>query len=270
MKQRAYSSSGFRRKGGARFLVFLIFFALAGCEDAVVPAGYALYLPPPPAAWTEILGPCRWRIEWIGGDGLPRQAEYGGPGIPEIDPPQEWAVPILAFPYWPQRNISPGTLRPAGALFPFDAQGNWIPLSWKAGVEAVFYREMIEALSQFPSDKRLSPYFDWPRFRELLEDPVIDEAVRRDPWTVDWHSVALRTVRSGFDRRRIAPQSLEEIALAVPAPGPWMGTSPFAESLPWEAGETIRLGVSGGMDVYFSAAGMLRCTRETWIWIPWE
>jgi hypothetical protein len=270
MKQNDCSFSDFRRKGGTLFPVFLIFFGFTGCGDPPIPSGYTLYLPPLPPAWTEILGPCRWRIEWIDQNGLPLQAEYDGLGIPEISPLQEWSGPITAFPYWPQRNIAPGTLRPAGALFPFDVQGSWIPLSWEAWVEAVFYREMIEALAQSPSDKRLSPYFDWPRFRELLADPVIAEAVRRDPWVVDWRSVAARTVQSGFDRRRIKSRDLEEISLRVPAPGPWIGTSPFAEPLLWEGEEEIVLGVSGGMDSYFSAAGTLRCTRETWIWIPWE
>ncbi|MDR0475627.1 MAG: hypothetical protein LBH43_18385 [Treponema sp.] len=41
-----------------------------------------------------------------------------------------------------------------------------------------------------PGTPRIPWYFDWPRFRELMDSSDIPEEVRLDPWTADWKTIA--------------------------------------------------------------------------------
>jgi hypothetical protein len=191
-----------------------------------------------------------------------------GSALPEIEILPDWASPVLAFPYWPELGIAPGALRPAGGIFPFDAEDGRIRLSWRGGVAAWFYRELVRA-GDGGNPLRGPQYFDWPRFRELLDSPALGDAVRLDPWLADWQSIARRTVQSGFDRRRIIPQAREDLPIALPQDGPWTGPSPFGEPVLGETGEIALFPVSGNVDTYVSAGGILRCTRGAWIWLPW-
>jgi hypothetical protein len=229
-------------------------------------------MPELPSHWTALLGSPRWRIDYLDPQGIMRRFETAGEGA-EVSLPPYTASAVAAWPFWPDRGIHPGLFRPAGALYPFDVSGAGLTLSWRGGVEAFFYRELAAAAGQaVPSSSsaalRRPRNFDWPRFRELLSDPAVDEEVRADPWTADWWSIAEKTVRSGFDRRRIVPA---ETGFA-PAPvgeGPWFGVSPFAA--PWRAGpeEPPLFPVGTGTASYFSPAGTLRVNREAWILLPW-
>jgi hypothetical protein len=260
----------FNFPGKDRVPVWLLFFAcilfFGACDDPVIRTAYTLEFPPPPG-WAALLGPPFWHIEWINREGKPESMEYGGYGKAAAGVLLEWANPVIAYPYWPQRGLKPGVFRPAGALFPYDVQGDRLRLSWNAGVEAWFYREMLAAGA---SGKRDPRYFDWPRFRALLADPVIHEDIRRDPWIADWPSITRRTLQSGFDRRRITAAPREDLPVTLPHGGPWMGTSPFAVPLVRKAGESVLFRVTGDIDTYISPAGILRCTAGAWIWLPWE
>ena len=165
---------------------FLLLVVLDGCENPAIRDEYALEFPPLPAPWQELLGSARWRLIWTDGRGVPQTLEADGRAA--ISVVSEWAAPVLAFPYWPDRGIFPGEMRPAGAIVPFDIQGDRLRLSWKAGAEAWFYRELAAArntaLAEAGSDgspesakaaldKRRPEYFDWPRFRSLMLDEII-------------------------------------------------------------------------------------------------
>jgi hypothetical protein len=178
----------------------------------------------------------------------------------------EWTTPIIAYPFWPEQGIAPGIFRPAGALFPFDAKNSRISLSWRGGIDAWVYLCLRDAGED--GSKRQPHYFDWPRFRALLESPDIDEDVRMDPWLTDWQDVARRTVQSGFNRQRIKPVPVENLPVIVPQSGFYLGTSPFREPLFLEKDETAFFPVTGNVDTYACAEGLLRCTKGTWLWIP--
>jgi hypothetical protein len=175
-------------------------------------------------------------------------------------------------------------MRPAGAILPFDAAGSALQLSWRGGAEAWFYRELAEArtaagntgegnINAPPFNKRRPEYFDWPRFRELMGNEAIPEAVREDPWLADWHGIAVSTVKSGFDRRRIKVQAGEELLVTRDAlaeftdpEGPFTGSSPFAKPLVPEPGAGFRFRVTAHRDTYVSPGGILRVSRKAWVY----
>jgi hypothetical protein len=168
-------------------------------------------------------------------------------------------------------------MRPAGGILPFDVSGSSLRLSWHGGVEAWFYRELGEALTAEAEGrgKRRPEYFDWPRFRGLFQNDALPEAVLEDPWRADWHSIAVETVKSGFDRRRIKVQPEEELLVSREAlggtaasGGPFAGPSPFAGLLFPEPGTGFRFRVTARSDTYVSPGGILRVSKGAWIWNP--
>ena len=270
-------------------LLFALTLASTACRNPVIPPEYALEFPALPVPWQEMLGNAHWRLVWLNPQGIPQSRETDGKGIPAIATVVEWATPVLAFPYWPGRGILPGEMRPAGAILPFDARGNRLQLSWRGGAEAWFYRELAAArstaitsaaagkLDSGTFNKRRPEYFDWPRFRVLMDSDSIPGAIRDDPWRADWSDIAVRTILSGFDRRSIKVQAGEELLVsralnntsvprAIAAEGPFAGPSPFARLLSPEPGVGYRFTVTPRADTYVSAGGILRVSRKTWVY----
>jgi hypothetical protein len=177
-------------------------------------------------------------------------------------------------------------MRPAGAILPFDAEsGARLRLSWEAGVDAWLYFELVRAVSAVTTAAagdeaatggeavakaagRSPDRFDWPRFRALLHSEDIGEPIRADPWRADWETLAARTVASGWDRRRIRLPETAPLTLVIPHDGPWIGSSPFADTENWEAGEQVTLEAGKNIDTYLSSGGMLRYAKGAWMWIP--
>jgi hypothetical protein len=256
--------------------------ALTACGKPLIPGAYPVILPDLPPSWEELLGPPQWRLEWIDPTGRPRRFEGPPADIPAPDLLQEWVNPVLAYPFWPEREILPGLMRPAGALFPLDVEGSALRLSWEAAPDAWFYQALqaafgaaaaaaeeaavmgaavveaavVEAAARGTS--RRPEYFDWPRFRELRQGPDIPPEIREDPWLADWKAVAVQTVQSGFDRRRIRLPEPAELWVRLPGDGPWVGNSPFAAARPWAAGERVNLEAVAGIRAYLSPGGILR------------
>ena len=233
-----------------------------------VESGHVLELPGLPAAWESMLGEPHWRVEWFDAEGRKRVAEAPGKAVPGISLPGTFANPVLAMPFWPEKGIPPGIFRPAGAIFPFDASGNRLVLSWRGGVDAVFFLELARAAGGEPSPGgtaalRLPWNFNWPRFRRLFDDPVLNGEVRADPWLADWPGIADRTALSGFDRRRLVPAAAESLELPLGS-GPWVGTSPFAAPLVFDGRPAFP--VRPAADAWVSAEGFLRASAEAWIW----
>ncbi|MDR1862550.1 MAG: hypothetical protein LBQ67_01375 [Treponema sp.] len=248
------------------FLVFLLCFLLllTACPSPPIARYYRLRLPSLPAGWEEILGEPLWRLEWVNGDG--REEVYEGPGreLPELSLMQEWSSPVLAWPYWPEKKLFPGDMKPAGGIFPWDVSGGRLVLDWRAGVDAFFWRELSAAAS---GGNRLPWYFDWPRFRELLRSDVINEDVRLDPWRADWKTIAGKTLASGFDRRRIVPRPVAEIT--IPGMGGfWIGSSPFSPPLDFPPGGSLSLPAAEAVETWVSSEGILRCGGSTWLFSP--
>jgi len=239
---------------------------------------YAVELPSLPRAWTETLGEPRWRVEWFDGEGRKRSAELPGKSRLEISLPGTMATAVLALPFWPEKGIAPGVFRPAGAIFPFDVSGKRLTLSWRGGVDAAFFAELARAAREAeaanggrpPSGSaalRLPWNFDWPRFRALFDENAqgapINAQVRADPWLADWRGIADRTTQSGFDRRRLVPEARSTLELPL-GPGPWVGASPFAAPLVFEAAPEFP--VKASADAWASAEGLLRASAEAWMW----
>jgi hypothetical protein len=252
------------------FLWMLPALLVSGCGRNPADPGYTLGLPDLPPAWTELLGSPQWRIEWISPEG--RRESRVTAGSIDVTLLQDWASPVAAWPFWPDKGIAPGIFRPAGALFPFDAAGAAVNLSWRGGVDAFLYWELASACAAGTGTEAAlrQPWnFNWPRFRELFEDPALSEKLSGDPWTVDWKTAAAKIVSSGFDKRRIVPETREEAAIPVP-PGPWIGVSPFAPPFFFSEGERPVFPAGAQPGSWFSPAGILRCTSDAWILIPWE
>jgi hypothetical protein len=172
---------------------------------------------------------------------------------------QEWSSPVIAWPYWPERKLFPGDMKPAGALFPWDVSGGRVVLSWNAGVDAFLWRKLAAGAA----GNRLPWYFDWSRFRELFQSAVLDEAVRIDPWRVDWETFAVKTLESGFYRSRIVPRPAAE--LVVPGLGGfWIGSSPLSPPLDFPPGDSLILPVGEEVETWVSSKGILRCGGGAW------
>jgi hypothetical protein len=263
--------TGWACTGGMKSLFLYVLPALLalGCGRNPADSGYIPELPDLPPAWEQLLGKPSWRIEWIGPGG--RKESLVTREAPEIRVPPGWTSPVSAWPFWPEKGIAPGIFRPAGALFPFDADGDLLRLSWRGGVEAFLYGELAAAHSAGAeaSVPRHPWNFNWPKFRELWDDPDFPEDIRLDPWKADWKHAALHIAAAGFNKRRLVPQ--ERTALPVPAfPGPWISVSPFAPPLIFGEGETPVFPAGPEAESWFSPAGVLRCNAEAWIFIPWE
>lgn len=253
------------------FIIMVLAVLAAGCSESPVRSSYRPAFPVIPPEWYDILGEPYWRVEWLGESGVWREWE-GAPesGPPEISLPAEWTTPVLAWPFWPARNLPPGIMRPSGALFPWDSDGEKLALSWKGGVPALFWKELVQADRSAPDASGRLPWnFDWPRFAELLESGSIPESVRENPWLADWREIGRKTVRSGFDRRRIVPR--ESSGITIPGmDGLWINSSPFAA--PVAAREDGSLLVNAGdiADTWVSAGGVLKCSASGWVWMPRE
>jgi len=215
-------------------------------------------------AWLSALGEPDWVFYWYGPDGQERSAE-SATGFITVSLPDAVASPVLAYPYWPRLDIRAGTVRPAGAIFPFGLRDDDIALTWSGGVAGVFYQELLHASGD---DSRLGEYFDWPRFMELLDSEQIDAAVRADPWIVDWRSVAIRTRVTGFDRRRLKSRPVSSLRLVLPCDGPWVRASPFSAKLNIASDGSAQVEASDEADTLISPRGELRFNARSWAWFP--
>ena len=242
-------------------MVFIFALLLVCCGDFRF-SGYVLTLPKAPDAWISLLGQPCWRIEWLDVNGKKQTADLLPGESAEIEPPLTWASPVAALPYWPEHNLAPGVFKPAGALFPFDVSGRKIKLCWEAGTDAVFYWELAVANADKPAKRPAN--FNWPRFRELFKNEELDAETLKDPWLIDWRSVAEKTISSSFDKRRLVPETAVSLNIPVPA-GNWYGTSPFADPLFFPEGETPVFPIRSGVNVWVSGKGILRISGKTWI-----
>jgi len=243
--------------------VVLACMLLVSCFEAT--SRYMAVPPRPPQSWLMLLGEPHWCIEWLDSSGQKQMADILPGQSIEIEVPAAWANPVSARPFWPEKNLPVGFFRPAGAIFPFDVSGGIIKLSWEAGPEAVFYMELAHANKE--NNAKIPANFDWPRFRSLLKGETINQAVREDPWLVDWRYVAEKTISANFDQRRLVPESAESLSIAV-SPGPWYGTSPFSKPLYFVEGETPIFKVRPGINLWFSEQGILRVNGKTWVLVP--
>jgi len=240
--------------------VFVSALQLVCCGD-LCPSKYTLELPKTPQFWVSLLGEPCWQVEWTAPNGENRTAELKSGENLEVEIPTTWANPIIARPYWPGHNLSPGVFMPAGALFPFDAEKEAIRLRWEAGHDVVFYQEL--ALADGKNPVKIPANFDWSRFRELFSSGVLGEDVRKDPWLVNWRSVAEKTISGNFDRRRLVPEKTEAKKIPVPS-GTWYGTSPFAEPLSFNNDEAV-FPIRPGVNVWVGSGGILQVNGSTWI-----
>ncbi|MCL2762492.1 MAG: hypothetical protein FWD36_04700 [Treponema sp.] len=245
---------------------------LHGCGESPADSRCMVEFPALPQAWQALLGNPLWRVEWLNDAGHKQSMEVGGSGGVEISLPVSWASAVYAWPFWPDAGLGPGVFRPAGAIFPFDvsagAGGKSLVLSWQGGVDATLFWELARAYGAEQNVStavpRLPHHFNWPRFRQLFDDPALNAEIRADPWLADWCGIAERIVQSGFDRRRLIPEARSGREIPV-GPGPWIGTSPFAAPLLFDAVPVFP--VRPATDSWFSAEGVLRCNTEAWIFI---
>jgi hypothetical protein len=260
-------------RGMLCFLLFCGFCSSCAFPDRDGP--FLLEFPPLPAAWTELLGEPRWLVRYYDGEGREAYLEEED----ALSLPPAAAGPVLAWPYWPARRLEPGDFRPAGGILPYDGRppdgasdSRHLNLSWQGGVEAWFYRALSGAAqgggdSKAPAGGR---NFNWPRFRALFSDPSVPPEIREDPWRADWEDIAERTVLSGFRKQWL--KAVETTELPVPVhPGPWISASPFAAALEFGAGPCVfPVGPGPAVSIWYSAQGILHCSGENWMLLPWE
>ena len=255
-------------------LLFLVTAAILSCGYPPIPDSYQVKFPVPPAFRTELLGECHWRLEYHDSTGNFRQKEVGSNAGISIDVLQQWPNAILAWPYWPEgegsppeKALPPGLFYPAGAIFPLDAAGETIILSWETGAEAYFYRELDKAGELNAETNKKPEYFDWKRFRSLLWEHENPE-LRKDPWLADWKDIAEKTVRSGFRQSYIRPKDRIRVEIIIPHAGPWLSASPFAPPEFWEAGETHTFLLTPYPEIFICPGGRLSISSQVSLWVP--
>jgi len=247
-------------------LQFAVSLLTVSCRD-INPSGYLLELPKTPEIWVSLLGEPCWRIEWISPESKMQTAFIPPNGSQEIDIPSTWANPVTAWPYWPDFNLIPGFFKPAGAIFPFDVKDGNLCLSWEAGPDSIFYWELLNV--NVDKNTRVPANFDWPRFRELFNTDKLKDAVREDPWLVNWRSAAEKTVSGNFDTRRLVPETA--VLTKIPAAsGPWYGTSPFTKPIYFGEGEPPVFPVRTGINVWISEDGILKVDGKTWVFTEFK
>jgi hypothetical protein len=264
------------------FSLIFIIFQFNACSNSFLTAAYTLKLPELPCAWEIIPGQLYWKIEWQDPDGVPMSLEICNGEKPDISLPGTYTSAVIAWPYWPELAIGSGVFKPAGALFPFDVQGTSLHLSYRGGVDAILYRELGIASSEYPPAKTSVPrfpwLFNWPRFRELYNDPGVNAQFRSDPWLVDFSSIAQKIWLSGFDKRRFVPYARQGKRIPVSA-GTYIGTSPFMEPLVFNdtpvfpvRSPEIGSGNTGSfpIDTWVNIEGILRCNADTWVFTKWS
>jgi len=242
-------------------IVLVVSVLLGSCADRFS-SGYVLELPEVPEPWVSLLGQPGWRIEWFDSGGGKKIMDIPQGSGMEIEIPVTWANPVTASPYWQNYNLNPGLFKPAGAIFPFDANGSRLCLSWEGGADAVFYWELL--LAERQGNSNLPGNFDWPRFRALFKEGTLSEEVCENPWLVNWRSVAEKTALNGFDRRRLVSETAVYKTFPVPS-GSWYGTSPFSKPLVFEEGELPAFPVSSGINVWISSEGILKVNGDVWV-----
>jgi hypothetical protein len=271
---------------------------LVSCAEPIIAPAYRVSFPEAPAVWTETLGPPSWELYWVDSRGILQSARRTEGAEPQVELAQGRASPLLARPFWPAvpsaggeagGQIPIGVMKSAGAIFPFDADGCLIRLSWEGGVSAEFYLALAKArlalakarlaleesaggpADAVPSgDKRRPEWFDWPRFRALLVSDGIPEEVRADPWLADWDAAAAKTVESGWNSGRIRAAGRVPLTVIIPADGPWFGTSPFAPVYFWKAGDRAELPAREIPELLLSPSGYLKYTKSDYIWHEWK
>jgi len=246
-----------------------IFFVLAvvctaiSCGFSPLQEQVRAVFPEPPAQW--MLGvPC-WRLEWYDPTGKLQSAEVSGNGA-DIEILTRWPNGILAWPYWPEKGLAAGMLYPAGAMYPLDAGGSSINLSWAGGIDACLYREM-DKHRPLNTANRVPEYFDWKRFRALLRETA-PEDLRADPWLADWKDIAERIVRSGFRQSLLKAEKRSGAGIVLPHDGPWMGASSFMPPQSWQEGEKVLLPLGARPEILICPGGMLSVSPKLQLWAP--
>lgn len=238
----------------------------------------SLSFPSLPPAWVAVFPPVQWRIEWVDSEGILRSETLEN-SQKTLDLAADRSSPVLAYPFWPSMRIPPGLVKPCGAIFPFDLENispdsplglgkkeeGILRLSWIGGVAGYFFK----ALAASEGDRKTVPErFDWQRFVSLFQDSSLSQAVRDDPWLVDWLEVAKKTRALGFDRRRLVSRPQVTLSLLVPAEGPWASGDPFVPAPCWTAADRVELSALAESSTFFSRSGFLRYSSSGWAWFP--
>jgi hypothetical protein len=238
---------------------------LSSC-NGIAGRSYRLAMPELPPAWQSILGGAHWRIEWIDNEGTVQTAGTPLAAKFAVTVINDAASPVLAYPYWPDRNLDPGDVKPAGAIFPWDVRSGAIKLSWRGGVDAFLWR----ALSRAGNAKREAASFNWKRWREAWQDGSFPAEAVRDPWLCDWESIAAKTAASGFNKKRVVAADYPLLALSGEArEDTWYGVSPFDTGTSAAPDEPLFLPVRPHVSVAFSASGIIRYSAEGVLSRPW-
>jgi hypothetical protein len=263
MKYNFLNGAGFLVR---RFIAAVFAVGLAAC-GRIIDVPYRLVMPDLPPGWQTVLGSAYWCVEWIDDAGITRKAEVAPSTSFAVTVVNDASSPVLAYPYWPERGLIPGDMKPAGALFPWDVHGNKIALSWRGGVDAVLWRE----LSRAGNAKREAASFNWKRWREAWNDGSFSTAAVLDPWLCDWENIATKIAASGFDKRRVVVINYPRLILSGDTwQGVWYGSSPFDTGTSATPGEPLSLPVAPRVSTVFNATGLIRYSGEGALWFPWR
>ena len=248
------------------FLSFIL--ALVSCGPSPIPTFYRVQFPSSPVLRTELLGECQWKLDYFDSNGNFCQKEIAKNSTVSVELRilGEWPSAILAWPYWPEKSLAAGYFYPAGAIFPLDIAGDTIILSWNAGAEAYFYWELEKAQEINSGTNRKPQFFDWKRFRTLLQETAPEELIK-DPWLADWKDIAERTVRSGFRQSYVRAENRFSKEIIIPHTGPWLSASPFRSPEFWEEGEEVILFLSPRPEILVCPAGRFTISAAMQLWV---
>jgi hypothetical protein len=205
----------------------------------LAPETVTVVLPAPPEHWMRAFPDLDFQLLYWDAAGAPQRQDAPSAGTVAIPCSRRGNSPVLAFPC-STADVS-GLLRPAGGLFPIDAEGSVLQLTWRNGPLALlmFRLRSVDRDTSLFNAGRLADY--------MAREP--------DPWALDLDAIAQRIADGTFSASDIDPLPRRDLTV-VPGAGQWFLESPFSGVMSADpAGVLTVRSLALGMHGLFSTEG---------------
>ena len=214
----------------------------ASCSLLAPETEVTVVLPAPPEHWGRAFSDLGFELVYRDEAGVEHTTDAPGAGTACIRCSRQGNSAILAYP----RSVADvsGLLRPAGALFPLDAEdGSTLRLTWEAGPLALLM-SLLGSLGRDPS------LFNAGRLAEYM-------ARQPDPWSLDIRAMAQKIAEGTFSAYDIDLLPCRDVTLDVDT-GEWFFESPFSAVMTSDQSGIVTVhALPFGMHGLFSVEGRM-------------
>jgi len=215
---------------------------LGACSLYLPTIDVAVSVPELPAHWRGAFPQVELRLEHPDGSGPTIIAGAAGQRL-ELRLPKRLYLPVLARPHLPRWDLElPG----AGGVYPLDAAGDTLGLSWALGPAAQLLLELAHA------------NLDLERINVPRLCALMGERGGEDPWNLDLAGIAASLASGQMRESAIRLQPLLDVSLPAGS-GDWFLQSPLRLPQRADAQGLVSLqGLSPGFHRLFRADGEIR------------